>query len=350
MNKIFCLFCCSILLLSNNLLAQKKIKNTYIIAFYNLENLFDTKDDPEIDDAEFLPEATNQWDEAKYQTKLQNMAKVIKTIGNTNSPDVLGLCEVENRLVLEDLISQNDLKDKNYGIVHYNSPDTRGIDVAMLYKKSSFRPFRESSIRIDFPNDETKTRDVLLVSGILGKKDTLHIFVAHFPSRRGGQAESEQKRIFVASQVRARVDSLQINSHKANILIMGDLNDEPTDKSISEMLNAKASPTNLKPNELFNAMGMMKAEGKGTHAHYNGKAKKTEWTMLDQIIFSPPLLSKKNNLKYVASSATIHKPDFLLQNEPEQFKGLPLRTFAGKKYLAGYSDHLPVYIRLIAKN
>ena len=350
MYKFFILSCCVVLLFSNEALAQKKLKNAYTISFYNLENLFDTEDDPAIDDSEFLPTAANQWDEAKYQTKLQNMAKAIKSIGSNNAaPDVLGLCEVENRRVLEDLIQQNDLKDKDYGIVHYNSPDARGIDVAMLYKKSAFSPFKESTIRIDFPENKEKTRDVLLVSGILGKKDTLHIFVAHFPSRRGGQKESEHKRIFVASQVKNRIDSLQKINPKANVIVMGDLNDEPNNISITETLNAKPYPKNLKNNELFNAMGVMKAEGKGTHAYYNGKEKKTEWSLLDQIILSPALLNKKNKLQYVLGSATIHKPDFLLQTEPEQFKGQPLRTFAGKKYLAGYSDHLPVYIQIVAK-
>ncbi|GAB4487931.1 MAG: endonuclease [Raineya sp.] len=328
------------------LIAQKKIKNTYVIGFYNLENLFDTEDDPEIDDSEFLPSATNQWDEAKYQKKLQNMAKAINSIGNNNAPDILGLCEVENRRVLEDLIKQNDLKEKDYGIVHYNSPDERGIDVAMIYKKNVFSPIKESSIRINFPDSKDKTRDILFVSGLVAKKDTLHIFVAHFPSRRGGQKKSESKRIFVASQIRTKIDSLQKNNAKANIIVMGDLNDEPINKSIVEVLNAKPFSNNLKTNELFNAMGVMKAEGKGTHAYYNSKEKATEWTLLDQILLSPALLDKKSKLQYIPRSATIHKPDFLLQSEPEQFRGQPLRTFAGKKYLAGYSDHLPVYIRV----
>jgi len=334
--------CCVFFMLSTAIFAQKKSNKIHTIAFYNLENLFDTEDDPTIDDSEFLPTAPNQWDEAKYQKKLQNMAKAIASI--TNAPDILGLCEVENRRVLEDLVKQNDLKEKDYGIIHYNSPDERGIDVAMLYKKNRFKPFKESSIRINLPDTADKTRDVLFVSGVLGKKDTLHLFVAHFPSRRGGQQESEPKRVFVASQIRERIDSLQKISPKANIIVMGDLNDEPTNKSIAETLNAKPYTENLKPNELFNAMGMLKAEGKGTHAYYNSKEKKTEWSLLDQIILSPALLNKKNNLQYVAGSATIHKPDFLLQTEPEQYRGQPLRTFAGKRYLAGYSDHLPVYV------
>jgi predicted extracellular nuclease len=349
MSKFFKIFLSILCLVSNLSFAQKKSKNTFFIGFYNLENLFDTEDDPTIDDSEFLPSAANQWDEAKYQKKLQNMAKAINSMGNTNAPDILGLCEVENKRVLEDLIKQNDLKDKNYGIVHYNSPDERGIDVAMLYKKRYFTPFKESSLRINFPENKDKTRDVLLVSGILGKKDTLHIFVAHFPSRRGGQKESEPKRMFVASQVRERIDSLQKRNPKANVIVMGDLNDEPFNKSIVEVLKAKPYSNNLKPDELFNAMGVMKAEGKGTHAYYNSKEKATEWSLLDQIILSPALVDKKNKMQYVLRSATIHKPEFLLQNEPEQFRGQPLRTFAGKKYLAGYSDHLPVYIQVVVK-
>lgn len=348
MKKLLSIICCAILLCSNDLLAQKKTKNVYTIAFYNLENLFDTEDDPQTNDSEFLPTATHQWDAAKYQKKLQNMAKAIRSIGN-NAPDILGLCEVENRRVLEDLLKQDDLKDQNYGIVHYNSPDERGIDVAMLYKKNRFKTFGENSIRINFPDSTDKTRDVLQVAGILGKKDTLHIFVAHFPSRRGGRKESEHKRIFVASQVRAKIDSLQQINPQANIIVMGDLNDEPINKSIVETLNAKPYSNNLRPNELFNAMGVLKAEGKGTHAYYNSKEKTTEWSLLDQILLSPALVSEKNHLRYVLRSATIHQPDFLLQKEPQQFRGQPLRTFAGRKYLAGYSDHLPVFVQIATK-
>jgi len=343
MKKILFLFCLGILC-ATNLHAQKKSNKIHTIAFYNLENLFDTEDDLTIDDSEFLPTSPNQWDEAKYQKKLQNMAKAIASI--SNAPDILGVCEVENRRVLEDLVKQNDLKEKDFGIIHYNSPDERGIDVAMLYKKNRFKPFKESSIRINLPDTADKTRDVLFVSGVLGKKDTLHLFVAHFPSRRGGQQESEPKRVFVASQIRQKIDSLQKINPNANIIVMGDLNDEPNNKSIAETLNAKPYTENLKPNELFNAMGTLKAEGKGTHAHYNSKEKKVEWNLLDQIILSPALVNKKNKVRYVAGSATIHKPDFLLQTEPEQYRGQPLRTFAGKRYLAGYSDHLPVYVLL----
>jgi predicted extracellular nuclease len=337
------LVCC---FLAGSLFAQKKPKNTFTIAFYNVENLFDTEDDPAIDDSEFLPTAENKWDNEKYQKKLANMSSAINSLGSTQAPDILGLCEIENKRVMEDLIAQPSLKSKNYGIVHYNSPDERGIDVGMIYKKDVFKPFAEKSCRIIFPEVKDKTRDFLIVSGILGGKDTLHVFVAHFPSRRGGLKESEHKRVYVASQVKSKVDSIQKKSPKANIVVMGDLNDEPTNKSIVETLNAKPYSDGLKQGQMFNTMGVLKSEGKGTHAYYNGKEKITEWNLLDQIILSPNLVNKKSSLRYVLKSATIHKPEMLMQQEPAQYKGQPLRTFAGKKYLGGYSDHFPVFIQL----
>ncbi|KOY84806.1 hypothetical protein AD998_00360 [bacterium 336/3] len=336
---LFCFF-------TSILFAQKKPKNTFTIAFYNVENLFDTEDDPAIDDSEFLPTSENKWDNEKYQKKLVNMSSAISTLGSPQAPDILGLCEIENKRVIEDLIAQPALKNKNYGIVHYNSPDERGIDVGMIYKKDLFKPFAEKSCRIIFPEVKDKTRDFLIVSGILGGKDTLHVFVAHFPSRRGGLKESEPKRIYVASQVKSKVDSIQKRSPKANIIVMGDLNDEPINKSIVETINAKPYSEGLKQGQMFNAMGVLKAEGKGTHAYYNGKEKITEWNLLDQMILSSNLVNKKSSLRYVLKSATIHKPETLMQQEPAQYKGQPLRTFAGKKYLGGYSDHFPVFIQL----
>jgi endonuclease/exonuclease/phosphatase family metal-dependent hydrolase len=330
--------------------AQKKKKtpkNLLTVAFYNQENLFDTEDDPTIDDSEFLPTSANQWDEAKYQKKLANMAYAISTIGH-NAPDILGLCEVENRRVLEDLIKQEKLAKHNYGIVHYNSPDERGIDVALIYKKSTFQPFADKSLRIELPNGD-KTRDVLLVSGILAKKDTLHVFVVHFPSRREGMEVSEPRRIAAASRVRQAVDSLFQKNPQSNIILMGDWNDEPYNKSLTEVLRSKADAQNLQKGELFNPMGRLKAEGFGSHAHYNSREKKVEWNVLDQVILSQNLLNKKSKLQYLPNSATIYKPDFLLQQEPAQYKGQPLRTFAGKRYLAGYSDHLPVFVNLKVK-
>jgi len=220
----------------------------------------------------------------------------------------------------------------------------------MIYKKDVFVPFQHESCRINFTEYPDKTRDFLVVSGLLGKnKDTLHVMVAHFPSRRGGLEASQPKRVFVANEIRKKIDSIQKASPNANVILMGDLNDEPINKSIVETLNAKPYSKNLKNNELFNAMGVLKYEGKGTHAYYNGKEKKTEWSLLDQIIMTPNLVAKRSPLRYKLKSVRIHQPDFLMQSEPEQYKGQPLRTFAGKKYLGGYSDHFPVFVRLERK-
>lgn len=314
-----------------------------VVAFYNIENLFDTEDDPNINDEEFLPESKSKWTKERYNVKLERMSEVIAQLGTADAPDILGLCEVENKKVIEDLVATPKLAPKKYGIVHYDSPDERGIDVALIYKKDVFTVFDSKAIKTIFPNNpKDRTRDILMVSGVLGGRDTLHVFVAHFPSRRGGQDVSESSRIFVAEQIRAEVDMLQKKSPKANVLIMGDMNDEPNNKSMFNSLKAKKDTKYMKNGELFNAMGVLKEQGKGSYKH-DGK-----WNMLDQIIISKPMTEKKSKLSYVKNSAQVFMPEFLCEKEGK-YKGNPFRTYAGTKYLGGYSDHFSVFVKLKIK-
>ncbi len=314
-----------------------------VVAFYNIENLFDTEDDPNINDEDFLPESKSKWTKERYDVKLDRLSEVISQLGSTNAPDILGLCEVENKKVIEDLIAMPKLAPKKYGIVHYDSPDERGIDVALIYKKAIFTVFDSKAIKTIFPNNPTdRTRDILMVSGVIGGRDTLHLFVAHLPSRRGGQDVSESSRIFVAEQIRTEVDMLQKKSPKANILIMGDMNDEPNNKSMKDALKAQKETKYMKNGELFNAMGVLKDQGKGSYKH-DGK-----WNMLDQIIVSKAMAEKKSKLYYVKNSAQVFMPEFLQEKEGK-FKGNPFRTYAGTKYLGGYSDHFSVFVKLKRK-
>ncbi len=315
-------------------------KGNYQIAFYNVENLFDTIDDPKTEDSEFLPASKAQWTGDRYEVKLENLCKVILDIGNGKGPDVLGLCEVENDKVLTDLTAMLATKKQIYRVVHFESADPRGIDVALLYKPEKLTVLSSHFIRFDLPNTEWKrTRDILYVKGELPNKEVVHLYVNHFPSRREGTAESSYKRQFAASQLRKSVDSVLNTNANANIVIMGDFNDEPTDSSMSISLGAKGNTEQAAKSGLYNCMTVLKALGQGSHNY------KKEWSMLDQVIVSRVMIAGKSKVSYVSESATIYKEEWMLEQE-ERYKGQPYRTYAGSKYLGGYSDHLPVYIFL----
>lgn len=313
----------------------------FTIAFYNQENLFDTEDDPSINDEEFLPEGKNQWTPDRYRAKLDNMSRVISQLGDEDGPEVLGLCEIENRRVVEDLINTASLKDKGYGIVHFNSPDRRGIDVGLIYKKAVFSPTTSRSLRITFPGKpDLLSRDILMVSGTL-KGEKITFFVNHWPSRRGGE-ESASSRAAAAQTARTVIDSLLKANPNERLILMGDFNDEPWDVSIQQVLKAVSidSSAQSPSGYLLNAWGPLKKAGRGSHNY------RQEWSALDQMILSPGLL--KGKLQYVAGSADIYKQDWMLEASGK-YAGSPFRTYAGAKYLGGFSDHLPVYLHLSLK-
>ena len=307
------------------------------VGFYNMENLFDTEDDPEIDDQEYLATSELKWDVARYQTKLNNLGKVIRQMGDEDGPELLGACEIENRKVLEDLIQTKELKDRNYSIVHFNSPDARGIDVALLYKAAVFRPVSSRLLQIQFEDPKFRTRLPLLVTGIWEGKDTVSVIVNHWPSRRGGAEASEAKRIAVARRVSSYMDSVNRCCPSRHVIIMGDFNDEPTNRSISEVLQAGDLASAQGVVVLQNAFYQLKQQGQGSHVFNNEKS------MLDQIILTPNFLDKQG-LELIPGSATIVNPEWM--QDKGKYAGSPLRTYAGKKYLGGYSDHFPVYIRI----
>ena len=312
-------------------LAQNKKSST--IAFYNCENLFDTKNDPEINDEDFLPESKSQWTEDRYQAKLKNLAKVIDSLGG--GPAVLGVCEVENRQVLEDLVKTDPIAKKGYGIVHQNSPDKRGIDVAMIYQTAVFTPSFTKMIRVSLPDDpEFITRDIMLVKGLLNKKP-FYFFINHWPSRRGGEEKSEVKRIAAAKAARFSVDTILAANPKANIVLMGDFNDEPIDTSMKSILMASLDQSKIE-HKLYNTMSVLKKAGEGSHYFGGGKH------MLDQIVVTGALLSPKSKPHLKSESSTIYHPIWMQDQNPK-YKGSPFRTYAGQKYLGGYSDHFPVY-------
>lgn len=319
--------------------AQKKI-GVYSIAFYNLENLFDTEDDPHTEDEEFTPQGSMQWTNDKYQKKINNMSRVISRLGRQHCPGgplAIGVSEIENRKVLEDLVKTKELAGMGLNIIHYDSPDIRGIDVALLYNPQLFKVTSSKVYSYNLPEDPTfKTRDVLLASGTIDG-ESVHMLVNHWPSRRGDK--STELREFAASIDKHIADSIYEADPTAKIIIMGDLNDDPINKSCKEILNAKKNQEEVKPGGLFNTMWKFYDKGIGSLSY------KGQWNLFDQIIISESLLgSDRTTLKYWKSE--IFNRDFLIQKEGKN-KGYPFRTFSEGKFINGYSDHFPVLIYLV---
>jgi hypothetical protein len=312
------------------------------VAFYNVENLFDTINQPEVEDEEYLPEAEKNWDTEKYKQKLENLSKVISIIGEELSPQppvVLGVSEVENRGVLEDLVKTPKLRPYNYGIVHYNSPDERGIDVALLYQKDVFEVTNSNSVELNFPDKpDYLTRDQLVVSGILDGTP-MHFIVNHWPSRYGGEKRSRPFRNKAAKVCRSIVDSIMKVEDDPRIVVMGDFNDDPINESVKTYLNSTGKKRKADDRVLFNPMYKMYKEGIGTLAY------RDQWNLFDQLIISEELLEDDEEY-YRYYKAKVLNRDFMKQQEG-RYKGYPKRTHAGGIYLAGYSDHLPVYMFLV---
>ncbi|RXQ94987.1 endonuclease/exonuclease/phosphatase family protein [Ancylomarina salipaludis] len=327
-----------LLLNVNGLSAQKKQKEVSCIAFYNLENLFDTIDDPEKYDEEYTPEGKNKWTETKYNAKLFNMAHVISLIGKEGCKDgfsILGVCEIENRKVLEDLIAQPALVGRNLQIVHYPSPDKRGIDVGLLYNPKRFEVIESKSFRLNtFKNngDTLFTRDQLLVTGLLDK-EKVHVIVNHWPSRSSGEKISRPSRNAASQLSHSICDSLSKADPSAKILVMGDLNDDPFNESVKKYMKTKAKISKMDSEHFYNPWENILAKGIGTLAY------RDTWNLFDQILLSNPLVDKNTKgYKFIASK--IFKEKFMIQSKG-RYKGYPLRTRDN-----GYSDHLPVYVFL----
>lgn len=315
------------------------------LAFYNVENLFDYEDDPITRDEDWTPEGKNSWTKEFYEDKLSKLARVISDIGFDvagTPPAIIGVAEVENRRVLEDLVNEDLLVGHDYGIVHMDSPDRRGIDVALLYKKKLFTPTNYKAYELILYDSEDRskriyTRDQLLVSGMLdGEK--IHVIVNHWPSRYGGEERSRPNRIKAAELNKKIMDSLFSEDPYAKIVTMGDLNDDPTSPSVKEVLNTKSKREKMKIKELYNPMEEMYKKGMGTLAYRDA------WNLFDQIIISTEL-AKKDYSSYRFYKAGIFNKTYL-QTARGQYKGYPFRMFANG-YTGGYSDHFPVYIYLI---
>jgi hypothetical protein len=326
-----------LMLLNISIFSQEKKLNIAIIAFYNVENLYDTIDDPLTDDKEFLPNGIQNWNTTKYYHKIDHISDVISKIGQEvvpGGPAIIGLSEIENRGVLEDLINSNNLKSKNYGIVHYNSPDRRGVDVALLFKKNRFIVDGSCIFPLRTSDTSFRTRDQLLIWGKLDGEQ-FYFLVNHWPSRRGGEQRSAPKRRAAAELSRHITDSLMKVNPNVKLVIMGDLNDCPNNASITKYLKTKGKPEEVFSGDLFNPMLKLYHDGIGSYAY------RDSWDLYDQIIVSYGL-TREDNSGFKLIKAKVFNESFLKQ-KTGTFAGYPWRTAAGGQYLGGYSDHFPVY-------
>lgn len=321
----------------HRLLAQAGSNKLVAIAFYNAENLFDPADDPLKEDDEFTPGGAYKYTQEIYKQKLHNISVAISRIGKDKVPSgaaLIGLAEIENGKVLTDLVNQPLLKGKAYRYVWYNSPDPRGIDVALLYDPKVFKVLSSRPVAVKL--EGAVTRDILYVNGILAG-DTIHILVNHWPSRRDGKQETEWERKIAAQTARSIIDSIYRRRAAARVILMGDLNDDPSDASVSAVLRANGDSRALKKDELYNPWLAIHHTGTGTLQY------KKKWNLFDQILCSPALLSSQKGLHY--NGAQVFNNDFL-QQRWGRFKGSPYRSYRGTYWMNGYSDHYPVVMFL----
>tara|TARA_A100001011_G_scaffold391942_1_gene478470 strand:+ start:90 stop:1136 length:1047 start_codon:yes stop_codon:yes gene_type:complete len=338
------LFTAFSILIFSNVTAQEKERKFKIhtLAFYNLENLFDTINDVNKND-EASPIMEMKFNRSSvYKKKISNMAKVISQIGydyTKKSPSIVGICEVENLNVVQDLISQQELKNENYGIVHYDSPDNRGIDVGLIYKKNIFEVKSSSSHEVIITDNNSSnrrpTRDQLVVSGLIDG-ELIHLIINHWPSR----GADETKRIAAAKVNNMIIDSLRSIYKNPKIITMGDFNDDPFDKSIKKVLGAKKDRKDVGRKDMYNPFEtILVDQGIGTNAY------RDKWQLFDQIIISAGFL-KKDYEDYQFFRAGVFNKSFLI-NKKGKYKGYPFRSFSFGSFTGGYSDHLPPYVFLI---
>lgn len=306
------------------------------VMFYNVENLFHPSNDSIKKDDEFTPKGTRYWSYRRYNDKLKNIAKTTIAVGGWEAPAVVGLCEIENIQCLKDLVYKSPLKNFGYEILHYECGDNRGIDVALLYRPEFFNLVDSHPYVLNFGPDSRPTRDILYAKGLVHKKDTLHLFINHWPSRYGGQLATAPKREKAAETLKSKYDSLLTLDPLANIIALGDFNDHPDDISMKDVLRAKKDTINLSDGDLVNLMWQYAETGGGTHKYQH------VWGVLDQVVVSQNLIFSKNSLFASLSTTHIFKGDWLMEKDDVGEK--LNRTYIGFKYHGGYSDHLPIYV------
>ena len=338
--KRFLLILSVMVLAATSVVAQDK---PYMVAFWNFENLFDIYNDPETHDDEFTPEGIKKWNETKYQKKLSNLERVIFDMAaiNKDYPVVMGVSEIENRSVLEDLVSQPKLKGAKYRICHFDSPDARGVDVAFLYRADVFKLEGSDNIKLNVPElPNFRTRDLVVMWGTI-EGEPFYFLVSHWPSRLGGKEASQFKRDACAKQIREIKDSLLQANPATKVVVMGDFNDDATDASLVKVMGAKGKVKELNTGDFFNPYVQMLKAGLGTLAYQDS------WNLFDNICVTENLVNgtygKLRLIKGKKFYGNIFTRPYMLQQEG-QYKGYPLRTFVTNNFQNGFSDHFPVYI------
>jgi predicted extracellular nuclease len=314
-------------------------KNSLTVMFYNVENLFDTLNDSLTADEEYLPQSPKKWNSEKYTKKITDLAQVISSVNEKELPALVGLAEVENKKALEDLVSSQKLKKGKYGIIHFESKDERGIDVALLYNSNEIELLDSKSIPVSFGKDiKDAACDILFVKCRIKGDRIINVFINHWPSRTPTMEESEMKRVMAALTLRREVDNILNLDNEAAILIMGDFNDEPTNKSVFQILNATNKMRNAHYRDLYNMMyDSHNTSGTGS-VTYNDV-----WQMSDQIIVSQSLLLKGGGYHVTYSDGKVFRNGQVLIKDPATGAQVINRTYSGDKYTGGVSDHLPVY-------
>lgn len=340
-NKVILVFL--IIFISGKIFSQQNNQEASIL-FYNVENLFDIYNNPETNDDEFTPKGDRRWTYKRFDKKLQAISKVILNASGWNPPELVALCEIENHYALDKLLSQTPLKSYPYQIIHKESPDPRGIDVALLYNENDFYPLEYQYIPIRTENDLIiKSREILYVSGIIKNTDTLHLFINHWPSRYSGLLESQPLRNLAANTLKAEIELLQKNKINPNIVIVGDFNDQPSDESVLLKLGAIAFPGQIKnfnSNKVFNLSWNWMEKEPGTLKF------QSQWSVFDQIMVTGNLLKTENKIFTRVEWAKIVQLPFLLEKD-ERYGGTKInRTYIGFNYNGGFSDHLPVLLKL----
>jgi predicted extracellular nuclease len=318
--------------------SSRNKQSAYTVAFYNVENLFDTVDDPNKIDEDFLPSSEKEWNSTKYSKKIDDLARVIYSIDSVKLPVLVGLCEIENNLVVSDLAQNKRLKSADYQVVWSEGPDVRSIDCALMFDSTRFRLVDSEFLKVENPDDVNfKTREIVYVRGMM-KDEIFHVFVNHWPSRREGAEVSASKRALAAHVLRNRVDRILEDEAEPNIIIMGDMNDAPGDSSISQVLGAQPNTGDPEATQLVNLMYDEYERGEGSYS-YRGK-----WDMIDNLIVSGNLLGKANGLKTSIDDGRVFRMPFMefVNNNGEVS---PNRTY-GRTYFGGISDHFPVYFQL----
>lgn len=313
---------------------QMRSGRTFLrIGFYNAENYFDPYADSTISYNEFNPGGNHHWSEERYKTKRQHIFKVITAMGGWHGMDIMAFAEIENQFILEDLLKSSPLGDRNYGIIHFESPDHRGIDVGLIYRKASFRPLYSKAIHVhDMADTNLKTRDILYVKGVAGA-DTLNLFINHWPSRYGGLMATVSKRLLAAKFLCHAVDSVYKKQPKAHILILGDFNETLADKGLLRIIQHK------------NRCGIIALPPHFDYGLAKGSIKSSSgWAIFDRVFCSKNLFNKRSPVLVIDKSFHIFDAPFLLEKDEKNMGLKPNRTYNGFTYHGGFSDHLPVYV------